>query len=185
MEAVTPVRQLALVGLMGVGKTTVGRLLAQSLRLPLRDSDAEIEAGHGMTVRAIQAREGAEVLHRLEADVLLDQLERPGSSVICAAAATVEDIRCRRSLRGAGVRAIWLRASLETMVARYDSDGHRPRYPEGTRSALRTQLARRASHYAEVAAMTVEVDGLAAHAIAAAIERRALAWGVEPGGEAP
>jgi len=171
-----PLRHIALIGLMGAGKTTVGRLLAGSLGWPLADSDAEIEAREGVTVREIQRLRGAPALHELEAAVLLEQLEAPGRSVVCAAAATIEDARCRRALRRPEVRAVWLAASLETLVARYDCDPHRPRYREGTRAALAAQLAARSGDYAAVATMTIAVDALAPAAIAAAIEAQAARW---------
>jgi shikimate kinase len=172
----SPLRHVALVGLMGVGKTTVGLLLAGSLGWPLADSDGEIEARERASVREIQRLRGAPALHALEAAVLLEQLDDPGPSVVCAAASTIDDERCRRALRRTDVRAVWLSATLETMVARYDCDPHRPRYPEGTRAALAAQLAARAGLYASVAAMTVESDALAPAALAGAIERQLARW---------
>jgi shikimate kinase len=62
------------------------------------------------------------------------------------------------------------------MVARYDCDPHRPRYPEGTRAALAAQLAARSERYAAVAAMTIAADGLGPGAIAAAIEAQVARW---------
>jgi shikimate kinase len=155
-----PLRHIALVGLMGVGKTTVGRLLAGSLGWPLADSDGEIEAREGASVREIQRLRGAPALHELEAAVLLEQLDAPGPSVICAAASTIEDERCRRRCGAGRAGGLACKASLDTLVARYDSDPHRPRYPEGTRAAL-ARTARRALRAlcGAVAAMTIEVDG--------------------------
>jgi len=155
---------------MAVGKTTVGRLLAASLRRPLLDSDAEIEALEGVTVREIQARSGAGALHELEARILLEALARPEPSVICAAASTIDDARCRRALDAPQVTAVWLAASLATLVARYDRDPHRPRYPEGTEAALAAQLAARTPRFEAVADVTIAVDGLEPPAIAAALE---------------
>ncbi|MGD1050765.1 MAG: shikimate kinase [Solirubrobacteraceae bacterium] len=171
-----PIRHIALVGLMGVGKTTVGRLLAGALHWSFADSDAAIEAREGASVREIQRRHGAPALHALEAAVLLEALGEPGPSVICAAASTIEEERCRRALGQPDVRVVWLSATLETMVARYDRDPHRPRYDEGTRGALAAQLAARAALYTSVAAMTIESDALAPAAIAAAIEQQAAGW---------
>lgn len=152
---------------MGVGKTTVGRLVAGSLGWPLRDSDGEIEAREGgATARLLQQRRGAGALHALEAEVLLEALARAQHSVICAAASTIEEERCRTALRGAGVLTIWLQASLATLIARYDADRHRPRYAEGTRAALSAQLARRSEQYASVAAVSITVDDLTAEQIA-------------------
>jgi shikimate kinase len=143
---------------MGVGKTTVGRLLAASLGWPLADSDVEIGALEGSTVRELQEHWGAARLHELEAQILLDALEGPRSSVICAAASTIDDERCRAALVAPGVTTVWLRAKLATLVARYDADPHRPRYPQGTHAALAEQLAARSEHFAAVAAMAIEVD---------------------------
>lgn len=156
---------IVLVGLMGVGKTTVGRLLAASLRCPLSDSDGEIEAREGATVRQLQDRIGGAALHALEATILLDALEQPAPTVICAAASTVEDERCRKALHGPAVTVVWLQATLATLVARYDADPHRPRYPEGTRAALAAQLASRAVQFASVATVTIPVDALTAEQI--------------------
>ena len=147
-----------MVGLMGVGKTTVGRLLAASLGRPMLDSDAEIAAREGTTVREIQRLRGAGALHSLEAEILLEALERTEPSVICAAASTIDDERCRRALRAPGVTVVWLEARLATLVARYDCDPHRPRYPQGTQAALAAQLAARSERFASLADVTVDVD---------------------------
>lgn len=166
-------RHIVLMGLMGVGKTTVGRLLATSLGWPLSDSDGEIRSREGATVRELQERWGAAGLHRLEASILLDALEREGPSVICAAASTIDDERCRDALCGPGVIAAWLQAGLDTLVARYDADRHRPRYQHGTRAALAAQMASRSERFAAAATTTVAVDGLDADAVLRRL-RRAL-----------
>jgi len=170
MPATAAPRQIVLLGLMAVGKTTVGRLLAASLRRPLYDSDAQIEALEGVTVREIQDRAGAGVLHELEARILLEALGRPEPSVICAAASTIDDERCRRALDAPDVTTVWLQATLATLVARYDRDPHRPRYPQGTEAALAAQLGARTPRFEAVADVTIAVDGLEPPAIAAALE---------------
>jgi shikimate kinase len=155
-----PPAQLVLIGLMGTGKTTIGRVAAARLRRPMLDSDAEIEAREGASVRELQERWGAERLHRLEATILLQALAGAQPSVICAAASTIDDERCRAALRAPGVITVWLRATLATLVARYDADPHRPRYPQGTAAALAEQLAARTERYAAVATLTIDVDDL-------------------------
>jgi len=150
-------RHAVIVGLMGAGKTTLGTLLAARLGWPLWDSDAEILVREGATVRELQARRGA-----IEAEVLLAALARRQRSVICAAASSVDDARCREALRSATVVVVWLQASLDTLVARYDSDSHRPHYRQGTRAALAGQLQARAAHLAALADVSVDVDGLSA-----------------------
>jgi shikimate kinase len=155
-------RHAVIVGLMGAGKTTLGTLLAARLRWPLWDSDAEILVREGTTVRVLQERRGAGALHAIEAEVLLAALARPQRSVICAAASSVDDARCREALREPTVVTVCLLASLDTLVARYDSDPHRPRYAQGTRAALAEQQRARAAHFAAVADVTVAVDGRSA-----------------------
>ena len=88
---------IVLVGLMGSGKTTVGAALAAALGVPLRDSDADIERDTGLTGRDIAARDGIDALHALEARQLLDALDEPGTTVITAAASTLDDPACRVS----------------------------------------------------------------------------------------
>ena len=161
MSAAPPPQQhIVLIGLMGTGKTTAGRLLAARLGRPLCDSDSEIEAREGVTVRELQDRHGARWLHGLEATILLEALAGAQPSVICAAASTIDDERCRAALGAPGVTAVWLRATLATLVARYDADRHRPRYPQGTAAALAEQLAARTERYAAVATLTIDVDDL-------------------------
>jgi shikimate kinase len=160
MSAAAPARHLVLIGLMGTGKTTLGRLAAARLGWPLSDSDAEIQAREGASVRELQERWGAGGLHRLEATILLEALARPEPSVICAAASTIDDERCRAALRAPGVSTVWLRATLATLVARYDADPHRPRYRQGTAAALAQQLAARSERFAAAATLAIDVDGL-------------------------
>jgi shikimate kinase len=170
MSAAPPVcEHIVMLGLMASGKTTVGALLAARLGVALRDSDEQIRAREGASVRELQDRFGAAWLHALEAEVLLEALARDDRAVVCAAASTVEDERCRAALREPAVTAVWLRASLATIVARYDSDPHRPRYAQGTAAALREQLASRAGRFAQLASISVDVDGLAPAAVEAAI----------------
>ena len=78
-------RHVVLVGLMGSGKTTVGRLVASSLGWPMRDSDTEIEAREGRTVRELDESVGTVAMHALEAEALLASLASPVPSVILAA----------------------------------------------------------------------------------------------------
>ena len=160
-----PPLHVVLIGLMGTGKTTAGRLLAARRGRQLCDSDSEIEAREGVTVRELQDRHGARWLHRLEATILLEALARAQPSVIAAAASTIDDERCRAALRGPGVVSVWLEAKLATLVSRYDSDPHRPRYREGTAAALARQLAARGEHFAQTATATVDVDGLDPEAV--------------------
>lgn len=80
---------------MGVGKTTVGRLVASRLEMPFRDSDVQIREITGLTGREIAERDGVPALHALELSVLLMALDEPPAVV--AAAASVVDRAAGRS----------------------------------------------------------------------------------------
>lgn len=96
---------VVMVGQMGVGKTTVGRLVADRLALPFFDCDAQIEEIAGRTSREIARRDGVPVLHALELSVLLAALEH--SAAVIAAAASVVDTREGRDAIG-GATCVWV-----------------------------------------------------------------------------
>src|SRR5438046_697618 len=100
------IRHIVLVGLMGAGKTTVGRRLAGYLGWPWRDSDLDIEADTGSTVRELREGAGVDAMHALEAAQLLHALAETDPSVISAAASVVDSAVCRRALKKPGVRVI-------------------------------------------------------------------------------
>ena len=111
---------------MGAGKTTLGRGLANRLKLPLWDSDEALLRDEGTTARELQTRSGSLALHRLEAAYLMRTLADPQPRVICAAASTIDDDRCVAALASPHVALIWLRASAVTLAARHRGDQHRP-----------------------------------------------------------
>ena len=80
---------LVLVGMMGSGKTTVGRHLSDRLGWHLVDSDAEIEARTGRTVREIFEHDGEPAFRSLETDALRDALDAPGPTIVAAAGGVV------------------------------------------------------------------------------------------------
>src|SRR5262249_45956694 len=83
-------RHVVLVGLMGSGKSTVGHALARRLGRPFVDNDEALEARSGRSARAIADADGADALHRLEAQALVDALARPEPAVVAMAASVVE-----------------------------------------------------------------------------------------------
>lgn len=117
---------IVVVGLMGSGKTTIGRALAQALGRPFSDSDIEIERTTGRTVRELAAERGIAAMHKLEAQHLLGALATVEPTVIAAAASTVDRASCRVELQRADVTVVWLRAALADVVARAATGSHRP-----------------------------------------------------------
>lgn len=172
-KGVTPADHLVLVGPMGVGKTTVGRLVAARLGRPLKDSDLDLEAGGG-NARNIARRDGVDALHRWEADHLLGALAADTPAVIAAAASVVDDERCLRALQQPVV--VWLWAPPETLVHRLTSANHRRDLGDDPLLALTALTQRREPLYRQVADAMVDVSRLTpdqtAEAILSRIEAR-------------
>jgi shikimate kinase len=165
-------RHVVVVGLMGSGKTVVGRRLAARLGWPWRDSDREIETATGFTVRELRDRDGVDAMHALEARHLLDALAAPQPSVISAAASTVEVPECRAAMIAPGVAVVWLRARPETLARRFSArDQHRPEFGASKEAFLAEQAARRNPLFASLDPVVVDVDRIRpAEAAARALE---------------
>jgi shikimate kinase len=160
------IRHVVLLGLMGSGKTTVGRILAARLGRPLYDSDAEIEAATGQTVREIRDRDGAEALHDLEAELLLSTLALDGPDVVCAAASVGDHPDCVAALVAPGVAGVWLSVPPEVAARRFASSPHRPRYGDDVEAFLERQLATRGPMMAAAARLVVDAGSTPPEAIA-------------------
>ena len=162
-------RHIVVMGLMGSGKTTIGRALAERLGLPYRDSDADIEADEGRTAREIAATDGVERLHDLELAHLGRRLGEPGRSVISAAASVIDEPSARPLLEAPGVTVVWLRIDPATAARRAARGDHRPS-PE----PLVEQAARRDPVFRAVADIEVDAGLPVEHIVAqvlAATER--------------
>jgi shikimate kinase len=151
-------QHLVLVGMMGSGKTTVGRRVAARLGRRLRDSDAEVEARTGRTVREIFESDGEAAFRAEEARALAEALDDPEPAVVAAAGGVVLDPANRERLRAAGT-VVWLDARPEELVRRVSSRGHRPLLGDDPLAALRRLDGERRPLYAEVADHVVEVGG--------------------------
>jgi shikimate kinase len=150
------VGHVVLVGLMGSGKTTVGAALAAAIGVPFRDSDSDIERETGMTARQLAARDGIDELHEREARHLLVALAQPGTTVIGAAASTLDDPVCRSRLRARRHLVVWLRASPAAIAARLRPDDHRPDLGADLDDVIRRQAIRRTTALREVADVTLD-----------------------------
>ena len=122
-------RPIVLVGLMGAGKTSVGKRLAQRLGLPFRDADAEIEAAAACTIEEIFERHGEPAFRDLERRVILRLLES-GPCVLATGGGAFMDAETRANVARLGV-SVWLRAELDVLVKRVKRRNNRPLLKKG------------------------------------------------------
>lgn len=119
---------------MGVGKTTVGSLLAEVLARPFLDSDEVLEDRMGADGAAIAEIDGVQRLHDLELDVFLQMSRHETPSVIAPAASVVDSPAGRETL--ARQFTIWLTAPDDVLAARHARLGHRRPVDAAERDAL-------------------------------------------------
>jgi shikimate kinase len=153
-------RHLVLIGLMGVGKTTVGAVLAERLGRRLVDSDLRIEALTGRTVKQILAENGVGELRRHEAEALFDALSDAEPRVIAAAGGVVLDPHNRARLVASGADIVWLTADPEILAPRTAARDHRPWLDDDPVGTLTAMEHERRELYREVANRVVEVGRL-------------------------
>ena len=154
---------VVLVGMMGTGKSTVGRRLASRLERPFVDADDELVRRSGLTVREWFAAEGEAGFRRAEADLLADLLSAPGPAVIAAGGGVVVTPANREALAG-GALVVWLRADVPFLVSRLNQKDHRPLLDEDPAAALGRLHAERSALYAEVADLVIDVEPFHAEA---------------------
>ena len=143
-----PSRPLVLVGLMGVGKTTVGRRLARRLNIPFVDADTEIEKAAGCSINDIFEFHGEATFREGERRVIKRILEG-APKVISTGGGAFIDPEIRSRIRSKAL-SIWLRADLETILKRVKRNNNRPLFTgadPGT--TLRRLMAERDPIYAE------------------------------------
>jgi shikimate kinase len=151
-------KHLVLVGMMGAGKTTVGRVVAERLGRPFLDSDELIEARTGRTVKQISDDEGVPAYRLHETQVLLEALAAPVPGVIAAAGGVVLSQTNRDALRAADATVVWLKADPLLLVDRVRSGGHRPLLDDDPAGTLQQMFRERAHLYREVADVVIDVD---------------------------
>ena len=166
-----PDRPIALVGLMGVGKTSLGRRLAAELGLPFVDADAEIETAAGMSVADIFAELGEAAFRDGERRVIARLLSGP-PIVLATGGGAFAQADTRELLKRLAL-VVWLRADLPTLAARVARKAHRPLVVGRDPLEVLTAQARdRYPHYAEAHVTVDALDGphqLAVEAVVAAL----------------
>lgn len=162
-------RHLVLVGLMGVGKTTVGRLCATRLGRTFVDTDELVVAAAGIPFADLWANEGESGFRARERMAVRDAAATQDPLVIACGGGAVLDADNRRALRETGF-VVWLDAPAEALAARLGRDDSRPLLAGGDRTATLTRLADgRAAAYAAAADVRIETEGRPAADVADAV----------------
>jgi shikimate kinase len=185
-------RSVVLVGMMGAGKSSVGRRLAGRLGIPFVDADVEIEKAAGMTISEIFAAQGEPYFRAGEMRVIARLLDG-GPQVLATGGGAFMNAETRTAVRAKGI-SVWLRATLEVLNRRIKRRGDRPLLKGADPSeTLRRLLEERDPVYAE-ADLTVEsrdvphetiVDEILEGLRTRVAPADAAAGGPLPGGAAP
>jgi shikimate kinase len=153
LEALGP-KSVVLIGLMGAGKTAVGKRLAAKLDLPFVDADKEIEAAAGQSITEIFAEHGEAYFRQGERKVIARLLEA-GPQVLATGGGAYMTVETRTTIKERGI-SIWLRAELPVLLHRVRRRNHRPLLiGRDNEQVMRNLMAERYPIYAE-ADITVE-----------------------------
>lgn len=166
-------RTIVLVGLMGVGKSSVGRRLATALDLPFRDADNEVEAAAGRTIPEIFAEMGEGAFRDGERRVIARLLDEP-PHVLATGGGAFANTETRALIKDKAI-AVWLKADLELLARRVGRKEGRPLLKgRDPMAVLREHAETRYPAYGE-AHLTVETGdtahGVAVEAVIQALNR--------------
>lgn len=147
-------RSIVLIGLMGAGKTAVGRRLANRLDLPFIDADTEIEVAAGASISEIFAEHGESYFRQGERKVIARLLEG-GPQVLATGGGAYMNADTRANIKAHGL-AVWLKADLKVLLKRVGRRGNRPLLAGGDpEKVMKKLMEERYPIYAE-ADVTVE-----------------------------
>ena len=163
MDRFSPLRArtITLVGLMGVGKSSVGRRLASALGLPFRDADLEVEAAAGRSIPDIFADLGEPAFREGERRVIARLLDEP-PHVLATGGGAFMNPETRALIKARSI-SVWLKAELDVLARRVSRKDNRPLLAgKEPLAVLQEQAARRYPTYA-LADVTVETGDAAHH----------------------
>jgi shikimate kinase/3-dehydroquinate synthase len=148
LKAALGTRSIVLVGMMGAGKTSIGKRLAQRLGVPFNDADAEIERAAGMTIPEIFSTRG-EAEFRLGEQRVIQRLLGEGASVLATGGGAFMNADTRKRIAEAGL-SIWLKADFDVLLRRVKKRSNRPLLQtEDPEKTLRDLIELRYPTYAE------------------------------------
>ncbi len=143
-----PPKTIVLVGMMGCGKTSIGRRLAKRLELSFYDSDHEVEAAAGCPIKEILSVFGEEAFRSGEHRVISRLLDQE-THVLATGGGSFMNNETRSLIKEKAI-SVWLKADLDTLVARVSRRNDRPMLIEGNqRETLEAFIAERYPVYEE------------------------------------
>lgn len=147
-------RSIVLVGMMGSGKSSIGRRLAQVFNIPFVDCDHEMEKENGMSIAAMFDRFGEPAFRDAERRATIRMLE-DGPKVVATGGGAFMNEQTRTAIAQKGI-SIWLKASLDVLMERVRRRSHRPLLQtEDPETVMRALLEKRESTYS-LADITIE-----------------------------
>lgn len=163
-----------LVGPMGAGKSTIGRLLAAELRLDFKDTDKEIEDRSGVDIPWIFDMEGEEGFRNREA-AMLEELSQLDKTLLATGGGIVLRPENRRVLASRG-KVVYLMTSIDEQVRRTARDKKRPLLnQDDPRAVLTTLMDQRHPLYEEIADFIIDTNGRSPKSVAQQLARELTA----------
>jgi shikimate kinase len=171
---------LVLVGLMGAGKTTVGRRCSELLGRDFVDTDELIVSTAGVPFDELWAAEGEAGFRARERVAVIDAASSPTPLVIACGGGAVLDADNRRVLRASGF-VVWLDARPAVLASRLEGDDSRPLLAGADRTTTLTRLGHiRAPAYEAAAHVVVDTDGRSVDDVADAVLKEFAEWSERP-----
>ena len=161
---------IVLVGLMGSGKTTVGKRIAQELGYAFVDSDDVVASAAGKSVREIFAQDGEAVFRQCESEAIKSVLaDRQSSVVLATGGGAVISSDNRSLISEQASTVVWLDASVEDLVVRTKSGATRPLLDGDAATTLQSLSSQRSAWYDEVATVRIDTRGKSVAKVCSAV----------------
>jgi len=140
---------IVLVGMMGVGKTSVGRKLAKQLNMPFFDSDQEVELAAGSTISDIYEIYGEQAFKDTEYRVIKRLIETERPHILSTGVGAFANEKSRQLIK-ANTISVWIKADIEKIIPRVTKRSHRPQLQNrDTEEAIKELNDMYSEHYAE------------------------------------
>lgn len=149
---------IVLIGMMGVGKTSIGRLLSEELSLPFYDTDNEIEKELGLSIGDIFEKHGEDYFREREI-VIFKSLINKEASIISSGGGSFINKEIQRKIKKDCI-SIWLKANEETLIERLKNSKNRPLLDVGNRQEVLSLLLKEREKEYSKADIKIVVDGL-------------------------